>query len=682
MDQIKKYLTFILLLSLIFIYSCEENEDIDTGDFKKIVDMETLNFKNDSTIMILDNKASQLFFYDVTSECFIDFQKNLPMKNGIQLPKYPYKLELSDDSNKAVVLSSNKILTLINTAPYIDYHKKNCSGKILPFIEKSLKLDYNPQKVHIKKADGFNYQIILTKSNFIDYYIYDGKNFNFIKRKEYDNEITFLYEYNDYYYISFKNTSDIIKFNFEEEETINISDSDITLKQIDKFTVNGKNIFIYDNYQTRFLVWNTETSSFEEIKGAYNPLDKKNVYPAKYLKLKYKINSMSIYKQVYNIKDDEKINDTGFLTDNQLLPGTYLLITDVGGYFYFITIDTDTSLINSYPNEKFENKDDYIKDLNKRFLKYQIPLLSEYNPEILTVIQPDYCTQFNKYEANECFSVINEEENSSNNRYILLSDEVKNREYDISSDYFKFTFEGGLKDFIADDGALLNDNTLFSEHLDFSKIKYPAEDLQLEIISNLPEDKKDDEKCSFYKTNENLENGESNRKLYRLIPIKNINGHNLILQEEKTNNLSYCYNEAFAFQIRIKNKFLVTSNNFGEIGTASYCTNDIESNPICKENNNKCPLLCSQSPYYENELFKIKIFSDKGNMDIDSYIAFTLGLNSTNARYNNHLISPLKSKTIFNTKHQKRAIAVIDSYNNNVVLIDSNNLKEILFTIH
>jgi hypothetical protein len=268
----------------------------------------------------------------------------------------------------------------------------------------------------------------------------------------------------------------------------------------------------------------------------------------------------------------------------------------------------------------------------------------------------------------------------------MLKDEVKNREYDISNDYFKFTFEGALKNFIGDDGSFTSNNKLNSIMVDFDKLEYEAKDLQLEIISELPESKLEDSKCEKYRTitDEKLSD-ETNRKYFRLVPISSISGHEITLDITNDENLSYCYDEAIAFQLRLLNLFLVSTTEHGEIGSSSYCTNDSNINPLCNSDidNDKCPIECENAPFYENDLFKIKIFSDKGEMDIDSYVSFSLGVTSTMSNYRDTMISPLKTSIFKNNEENqsKNGIAVVDSYMNDIFIIDTNSFDNIITLI-
>jgi hypothetical protein len=126
---------------------------------------------------------------------------------------------------------------------------------------------------------------------------------------------------------------------------------------------------------------------------------------------------------------------------------------------------------------------------------------------------------------------------------------------------------------------------------------------------------------------------------------------------------------------------LVTSTNNGIIGTSSYCTTDIQTNPLCQQDNNEyCPPSCDDAPYYENKLFKIKIFSDKGYIDIDYTISFSLGVTSTLSKYRDTIISPIDFTIFKNTDESEsvNGLAIADSYQNEVFIIDTNSFDNIL----
>lgn len=689
MIKLKKYLLGLLLLVFIAsIFACGQTQDIPIGYFKKPIDIASISDADNSALLILDNKVNQLFLYDLEDKCFINFSKEIPSRNGLILPKYPYKVVTSSDNKKAVALSSNGVLSIINLKPYFDFYQKDCKQTTVPFIEYSKKLKELPSDIVIRKATGFNYEILIVNKTAkkVEFYNYDGDNFTLLHSKTYNEEINYLYYSNNNYYISLKNQKNIIKIASDgSEDIIDVTDISIDYAGIDKFIVTDKYIYIYSQYENIFLIWDRAENKYIEIPASYNPLDSESNEHSKSLKLSYNLNFMSLYKQEYNIADDKLLNDLGYLKENQLIEGNYILLTDVGGYFYFLTLDTDKKLITKFPKDDFDNLNDYKDTLDKRFLKYQIPLQTDYKAEIISIIQSDYCTQFNKHEADECFSVVNEDENSTDNRYIILKDKVKDREYNVANNYFKFTFEGGLDDFISDDGSFISNNKLSSTSIDFSKLTIEPKDLQLEIISELPESKIDDVKCEKYKTNkEVLKEGETNRKYFRLVPISAIDGHELTLDISADSNLSYCYDEAIAFQVRVKNLFLVTTTQNGEIGTASYCTNNKEINPLCNgENTELCPIECENAPFYENDLFKVKIFSDKGDMSIDSYISFSLGVTSIMSRYRNSIISPLKATVFKNisTNQSKNGIAIVDSYGNDIFVVDTNSFSEMLSII-
>ncbi len=689
MIKFKKYLLELLLLVFITsTFACQEAQDIEIGYFKKPVDIASVNNGDRTGLLILDNKSNQLFLYDLKDECFLDFSRKIPMDNGLILPKYPYKVTTSNDNKKAVVLSSSGVLSIIDLKPYFDFYKSDCKQTTIPFVEYSIMLKDIPDDVIIRKSNGFNYEILLVnkEKGKIEFYNYDGDNFTSLYDKTYDEQISYLYYDNGNYYISLKNQKNIIKIASDgSEEIIDVTDISVEYNNIDKFIITDDYIYIYSQYENIFLVWSRSENKYVEIPASYNPLDPESTEHSKSYKLNYTLNVMSLYHQEYTVSDDKLLNDSGYLNEHQLLEGNYILLTDVGGYFYFLTIDTDKRLITDFPEIDFDSLDDYKNALDKRFLKFQIPLQSEYKAEIISVIQSSYCTQFNKHEANQCFSVVNEDENSTDNRYIILKDKVKNREINIENNYFKFTFEAGLENFISDDGSFVSDSKLSSVSIDFSKITIEPKDLQLEIISELPESKTDDVKCEKYKTNEEeLKEDETNRKYFRLVPVSAVNGHELTLDITNDPYLSYCYDEAIAFQVRVKNLFLVSTTQNGEIGTASYCTNSKEINPLCNgENTDLCPEECENAPFYENDLFKVKIFSDKGEMSIDSYISFSLGVTSTMSRYRNSIISPLKA-TIFknvNDKQSKNGIAIVDSYGNDIFVIDTDSLYENLTII-
>ncbi len=689
MIKFKKYLLGLLLLVFIASsFACDQTQDIEVGYFKKPIDIVSINNADNSALLILDNKANQLFLYNLKDKCFVDFSKKIPLRNGLILPKYPYKVVTSSDNKKAVVVSSNGVLSIINLKPYFDFYQKDCKQTTIPFIEYSKQLKELPSDIIIRKSTGFSYELLLVNKTArkVEFYNYDGNDFTLSHNKTYNEKINYLYYSNNNYYISLKNQKSIIKIASDGAETIiDLTDISINYANIDKFIVTDEKIYIYSQYENIFLIWDRVENKYIEIPASYNPLDSESDEHSKSLKLSYNLNSMSLYKQEYNIADDKLLNDLGYLKENQLLEGNYILLTDVGGYFYFLTLDTDKKLITEFFEDDFDSLNDYKDTLDKRFLKYHIPLQTDYKAEIISVIQSDYCTQFNKHEANQCFSVVNEDENSTDNRYIILKDKVKDREYDLANNYFKFTFEAGLENFISDDGSFISNNKLFSSSIDFSKLTIESQNLQLEIISELPESKIDDVKCEKYKTNEEeLKEGETNRKYFRLVPIGVIDGHELTLDVSNDPNLSYCYDEAIAFQVRVKNLFLVTTTQNGEIGTTSYCTNNKEINPFCNgEDTELCPIECENAPFYENDLFKVKIFSDKGDMSIDSYISFSLGVTSIMSRYRSSIISPLKA-TIFkntDTNQSKNGIAIVDSYGNDIFVVDTNSFSEMLTII-
>jgi len=693
MIKLRKYLLeFFLLILILTTFACQESETIEIGYFKKPIDIASVSKNERTGLLILDNKLNQLFLYDLKDKCFLNFSNNIPLSTGLILPKYPYELETSDDNKKVAVVSSNGVFTVIDLKPYTDSYRKYCKQTTTPFIEFSKQLDVLPSKISMKKSSGINYEILLVDKTgkTIGFYNYDIKDLELLYEKTYDTDILYLFSNDDSYYISLKNKNEIIKIASDGSETIiDLTDISVEYKNIDKFIVTDDYIYIYSKYENIFLVWSIAESKFVEIPASYNPLDPNSVTPSKSLKLNYTLNTMSLYQQEYNIEDGEFLNGLGYLNLHQLIEGNYIFLTDVGGYFYFLTIDTDKKLIKKYPEEDYDSLDEYKTALDKKFLSFQLPLQTDYKAEVLSVIQSNYCTQFNRHEAEQCFSVVNEEENSTNNRYIILKDEVKNREYNVDNNYFKFIYEGALRDFISDDGSFIANNKLNSVNLDFSKLTIDADDLYLEVISELPGSKLNDSKCEKYRTLEDADDeaddeAQTNRKYFRLLPIKSINDHELTLDITNDENLSYCYDEAIAFQLRVNNLFLISTTENGEIGTTSYCTNNKEINPLCKGDDiSRCPEECETAPYYENDLFKLKIFSDKGEMNIDSSISFSLGITSTTSRYRSTMVSPL-SITIFKNSddyQSKNGIAILDSYGNNIFVIDTNSFEKVLTLI-
>ena len=498
----KKLMTLLLAVLIVSNFACDQHEDILTGHFKKPIDIASVSGNGKNGMLILDNLSNQLFLYDLNDDCYLDFSKETPLKNGLILPRYPYNLTVSDDNHKGVVLSSNGVLSILNLDPYLNFYKDDCDPSVFPYIEFKKQINEIPTEVFIKKTSGFNYEILLVNKKTITFYNYDGNEMTLLYSKEYDTKILYLFSNENGYYISNQGENSITKISSDGNETpISLIDLSIDYKNIDKFIVTDDYIYVYAEYENRLFVWSVAESKYIDIKASYNPLDPEDTNPSKSLKLDYLLNSMILYKQEYSVKDDEFLNGLGYLNLHQLIEGNYLLLTDVGGFFYFLTIDTNRDLIKKYPEDEYDSLEEYNLALDKRFLEYQIPLQTDYKVEILSVLQSQYCTQFNKHEANQCFLTVNEDEESSTyNRFIILKDEVENRDFKLNNDNFKFTYEGSLKDFYGDDGSFTASDKLNSVTVDFAKIEIDAESLQLEVISELPESKVDDAKCEKYKT--------------------------------------------------------------------------------------------------------------------------------------------------------------------------------------
>jgi len=666
-----KTIKIFLIVLLLSYFSCDEAEKIEYGHFKEAIAMESISENDHNTLLVLDNLSNQLFYYDNDSKCMYDFNSEMPNQNGIVLPKFPYYLKVSNDKQKTVVLSASKRLTIINNEPLFTYYKEDCEQIALPNVEAEYQLDKLPTSVILEKGVDSLYKLTLiyNKIGKIEILNYNNEVFTLLETKEFNKEINGYYSFDNRLYFSFKGENKLVKLATETEEEEDILFNDDTINNISKFIINDKFIFLYDDVTDEIMIWNKENSSFEDIENNLNPLD--STSNSKKFKLSYPLTNMKFYTQKYNVKSGDFLNGLGYLNVHQLLEGEYVILTDNAGYLFFITISSDYSLIKDYSEDDYETLDEYKEKLNKRFLKFHSPLRDDYEIEASGLLQSSYCNQFNKYEADICFYPLEPDEDNEINRYVILTEEAKNRAYTILGDLFTFIYEGVVKDTTFSDGSFKSSDIFFSTKLDLSSIKIAPEKLMLEITSSIPEDKENDSKCPA------LEDGKT-----IVLPIISANGHDLTLDITSYPNVASCFDEAFVFNVRVNNMFLISASKSDYYDVLSYCTTDPEINTLCPGEN--CPKKCDEEgTTFENDLFKVKLFSDKGEIPRDTTLSFYLSETSDNFKYNYAMVSP--TELLFTQQDKdsesKYGIYLLDQFNNNVLNIDSNYWGSVKTTI-
>jgi len=667
----KKYFIFILLT--IFLSACDSETAISGQEFKQLIDMNMISLKiNDSDqkfLVLLDNQINQLYFYDMSEKCFFDFEKTIPNNNGLIVEPFPYKTFISDDNRKAAVLSSSKVLTIVDIDPLKDYYQLDCVQSVLPFIEAQYKLNEIPSEVFINKSAGFDYNIdlVYNSEGKVENIAFTNKVFTKLNTKIYQNSIESSKKFNNELYISVKNEAKLFKYNSTDEDEEIIFNDKLKNPQITDFIVTADKILLFNKPTKEIFIWSIEKNDFlsgctgEEnenklncVSGYFDPLTtNENLYPYSF-KLNDDIYSMNYFKRDNFLKEGDFLNGLGYLLTNQLLEGEYIVINDMSGYTYYLTLSTDMkNIVNSNSEEVI--LDDYKKALEKRFVPYQIPLITDYSVKVNYINQSAVCTQYNKQEADSCFSLLNEESEVEYEKYITIKDEIKNRIYSIKEETFYFRYEDAIPESMFIDGTFENDTTFSSVSIDFSALNIPAEKLQLEILSQLSDDKKTDTMCSSYVDSESIK-----------IPLTAINNHSLTLNNTDFANLNHCFEEAVVFQIKAKDHFILEGSKSGYLDIIPFCTNSPEVF------NGKRLDCVTENAIFENELFKVKLFSDKAEIEEGSYISFAFYVASTELKYSYSVVSPFKSLTY--NEGDKQYILILDTYNNLVVKVDFDKL--------
>ncbi|MBN2693046.1 hypothetical protein JXR93_00160 [bacterium] len=646
--------------------------DSDTTDspqlFKQLSSFKILSInKGDERLnfsLLLDQGGNQLYFYDINQDCYFDFEELLPGKNGLILPSNPKMIELSSDNRKIAILTTDNTISIINIDPLIDYYKDGCFQKTFPYIESQTKLDVSPDFIKFSKniESLYSLELISFKNKTIYQYIYSEMVLALLDRLEFSNEITAVLSIDNKIYLAQKGVSEIsvIENGILMEDRISFGELPETIN-ISKFLIDENHLYLYQKESSTLYIWNIDSSKFESIAGNIDPLDDiSDPFMEKKTVFEYPIYDMKIINHTIDIKDGEYLNSTGYLDTHQLPNGKYLAITDTSGYITFITISTDFSNITSYP-EDYDSIDAYKTALEGRFKKFKQPLQTDYTVKVTYLTQSTVCTQFNKREANGCFSPIQTEVLYDAEQYVKLNNSVEDGDYYLKNETLFFKYQGAIENSLSNDGSFSDSQTIQSTTVDFDKFNINPSETLLQIISPLTDEKIVDSKCSQYATTDLL-----------FIPINSISAHTLTLNVDNFANLSYCFDTAITFQLRAKDGYTLYGSKTGFISFVPFCTNE----PLVYQNRVSCEL---DDAYYENSLFGVKLFSDKEDIEVDSTISFYLGVSSESYKYRHSMIAPIELDSVIRKIDDKNetTIFVLDTSRNRVIEIKLTELDTV-----
>ncbi len=659
----------LLILPLIFMLflGCDSDLTESPQLFKQLNSFTTLTAqKGEDTLnfsLILDQGGNQLYFYDINEDCYLDFENSLPGKNGLILPSNPKKLEISTDNRKIITLSNDNVITLINVDPLIDYYQKECKQQTFPYIEAQTKVDITPDFFRFSKTIDtlYNLELVSFKGKNITQYIYSEMTFAPMETVSFPNEITSVFSKDEKLFIAQKGVSYISIFEGGVLQSENIAFGELPESiDISKFLIDNGYIFIYQKDSTALYIWNINESKYEII-NEIDPLNNQNdLFMDKRVSFEYPIYDMITINHSIDLKEGEFLNTTGYLNTHQLPDGKYLVVSDTSGYIRFFTISVDLSKITSKP-DSYETIESYKSALELRFRKFKQPLQADYSAKVTYLTQQTLCTQFNKREANGCFSQIQTEVTYEAEQYIKLSESLNNGTYSLKDESFFFKYQGAIDNSLSNDGSFLDSSTIQSTTVDFEKFDLDASKVFLDILSPLTDEKIADSKCAKYANTESL-----------FIPINSLSNHTLSLNIDGHENLSYCFDTAITFQLRANNHFTLYGSKTKFIGVVPFCTNE----PSVYSDRVSCE---TDVAIYENSLFSVKLFSDKEEIETDSTISFFLGVSSEPYRYRHSMIAPIELKTVIRKIDDinETTLLTLDNSRNRVIEIKLTELNSI-----